>query len=92
MGKSTLLRRLRQIVAGSSHPEKADAAFKDQFNVLFLDWEDQQKLRQDLKVGHDHIHPETVLAVLHKAMVDKGWGNHFDNYRKLVEEIQSSDF
>jgi tetratricopeptide (TPR) repeat protein len=87
MGKSTLLRRLRQIVDGSSK-EKEDTAFKDQFNELFLDWEDQQKLRQDLKVGHDHIHPETVLAVLHKAMVDKGWGGYFDSYTKLVEEIQ----
>jgi hypothetical protein len=34
MGKGTLLHRLRQIVEGSSHPEKADAAFKDQFNEV----------------------------------------------------------
>jgi hypothetical protein len=37
MGKTTLIDRCRQIV-------KDEPAFRDQFQVLFLDWEAQQKL------------------------------------------------
>jgi len=82
MGKTTLVDRLCQIV-------KADAALQAQFQLLFLDWESQQKQTLDLQVGHDHIRPETLLQVLHKAIVEAGWGSHFENYRKLVQEIKA---
>jgi len=81
MGKTTLINRLCQIA-------KDDSAFQDQFQVLFLDWEPQQKNNLELQVGHGSIRPETVLQVLHKAMVEVGWGGYFENYRKLVQEIQ----
>ncbi|HEY9661357.1 MAG TPA: hypothetical protein V6C65_23120, partial [Allocoleopsis sp.] len=81
MGKTTLMRRLRQIV-------ETEKELKGSFNVLFLDWEEQQKRRLDLTVGHDYIQPETVLAVLHKALVDAGWGKGFESYRKLVDDLK----
>ncbi|MCA1990872.1 MAG: hypothetical protein LDL41_02330 [Coleofasciculus sp. S288] len=57
MGKTRLSRRLLKIV-------EEEATFEGKFHTLFLDWETQQKLNLELQVGHDHIHPETILAVL----------------------------
>lgn len=70
MGKTRLSRRLLKIAEGEE-----EATFKGKFHTLFLDWEEQQKLNLNLQVGHDHIHPETILAVLHADFsrdVEKG--------------------
>jgi tetratricopeptide (TPR) repeat protein len=85
MGKTTLMRRLRQIL-------ETEKGVKGAFNTLFLDWEEQQKQRLDLSVGHDHIRPETVLEVLHKALVDAGWERWFESYRRLVKDLQAIEF
>ncbi|MDX2214084.1 MAG: tetratricopeptide repeat protein [Oculatellaceae cyanobacterium bins.114] len=81
MGKTSLVKQLRRIV-------ETEKEFQNHFKVLFLDWEAKQKLTLDLKVGHDYIRPETILAELHKALDDEGWGSYFEPYRKLIKEIQ----
>ncbi|PZU97567.1 MAG: hypothetical protein DCF32_20345 [Leptolyngbya sp.] len=80
MGKTTLTLRLRTIA-------QSESPFKGQVNTLFLDWEKEQKLTVDLQVGHDHISPETVLRVLHKALAKTFGGNSFGDYDKTLKEL-----
>jgi tetratricopeptide (TPR) repeat protein len=84
MGKTTLTQRLQTIAT-------TDAAFKSQVNALFLDWEQVQKLTGDLQVGHDNIEPITVLQVLHKALVEAGWGKHFGDYDKALKALDQAE-
>jgi len=82
MGKTTLIQRLRQIV-------DQETAFRDQFQVLFLDWERQRdQPLSKLNVGHDYIEPETVLQGLYQGLVKAGWGAFFEGYRQREQEIQ----
>lgn len=82
MGKTSLVRRLRKLVA---------VEFKGQVNTLFLDWEDEQKLTLDLQVGHDFIEPETVLSVLRRTLVKAGWGNDLKDYEKTVQALRNTE-
>ena len=82
MGKTSLVRRLRKLVSED---------FKDQVNTLFLDWEDEQKLTLDLRVGHDFIEPETMLNVLHRTLVKAGWGNDLRDYEKTIQALRATE-
>ena len=83
MGETSLIRRLEKIAT-------QEKAFKGKVNPLPLDWEDEQKLTLDLQVGHDFIEPETVLRVMHRALVNAGWGSCFGDYDKAVQELQAA--
>jgi tetratricopeptide (TPR) repeat protein len=84
MGKTSLIDRLRWIVGH-------EKAFMGKFNLLFLDWEVRKNNNPDLRVGHDYIEPEAVLADIHKQMVDAGWGSYFNDYRSLVKQLKDID-
>ncbi|NER81186.1 MAG: hypothetical protein F6K42_16785, partial [Leptolyngbya sp. SIO1D8] len=84
MGKTSLMRRLEKIVT-------QEKEFKGKVNTLFLDWEDEQKLTLDLQVGHDFIEPETVLSVLHRALVKADWGGYFSEYEQALQELRSAE-
>jgi tetratricopeptide (TPR) repeat protein len=84
MGKTTLTQRLHTLA-------QKDAAFRGKVNILFLDWEQEQKLTVDLQVGHDNIAPDTVLRVLHKALVKAGWGKQFGEYETALKELAAAE-
>ena len=84
MGKTSLTRKLLQLAT-------QDKAFKGNLNTLHLDWENEQKLTPGLNVGHDFIEPETVLNVLHRALVKAGWGGGVGEYDKAVRELRSAE-
>ena len=84
MGKSSLIRRLLKLAS-------QEKDFKGKVHTLFLDWEDEQKLTLDLQVGHDFIEPETVLSVLHRALVKAGWGSCFGEYDQTVQGLRSAE-
>ncbi|NEQ95544.1 MAG: tetratricopeptide repeat protein [Cyanothece sp. SIO2G6] len=81
MGKTSLLKRLGQIVT-------QEKVFKGQVNVLQLDWENEQKTTRELQVGHDSIEPETVLNTLHRAVIKADWGSAIPDYEKAVQELR----
>lgn len=89
MGKSTLLRRLKDIAAGKIPQDKA---FANQIQILdILDWEEQQKFNLSLQVGHDEIELETVLAVLHGRLEKQGWGGYFKAYVDRVKLLKEAE-
>lgn len=83
MGKSTLIRRLHEI---SETPP-----FKGKFNTVFIDWENKRKHYRDLQVGHDNIQPEMVLKVVYDEFKDAGWGDCFNEYRKIVKTLKEAE-
>ena len=83
MGKSSLLRQLRKLVE--------DKPYEGRFNILWLDWEKQKNSSLELQVGHDNIKPETVLATLHEVLNNAGWGNYFDEYRRLTKKLKEAE-
>ena len=83
MGKSSLLRQLRKLVE--------EKPYEGKFNILWLDWEKQKNSSLELQVGHDNIKPETVLATLHEVLNNAGWGNYFDEYRRLTKKLKEAE-
>ncbi|MDY6784353.1 MAG: HEAT repeat domain-containing protein [Cyanobacteriota bacterium] len=73
IGKTSLLRKLREIV---------EEKFPNQFNTLFLDWEDRRNQNDALKVGHDRIEPTTVLEEIYKYFCEQGWQEYLSDYLK----------
>ncbi|TVP68868.1 MAG: tetratricopeptide repeat protein, partial [Leptolyngbya sp. LCM1.Bin17] len=84
MGKTRLMRRLEEIAT-------KEKAFKGNANTLFLDWEAEQKLTLELQVGHDCIEPETVLSVLHQALVKKDWGQCFAEFEQAKKALRTAE-
>jgi hypothetical protein len=84
MGRTTLTKRLYALAQN-------DAAFQGKVNTLFLDWEQEQKLTVGLQVGHDNITPETILKVLHKALVKAGWGKCFSEYETALKDLAAAE-
>jgi tetratricopeptide (TPR) repeat protein len=84
MGKSQLTRRLRDIVL-------YEPPFEGSFHVLMADWEEIRFHTPALRVARDQIQPEDVLAALHRAALDAGWGRHFGAYQKTLEQRKQAE-
>ena len=84
MGKTRLTQRLREIT-------ETWQPYQGEFNVLFIDWEVERDNHPDLQVGHDSIHPEAVLNVIHDAFDQRGWGRHFQRYRETAETLKKAE-
>ncbi|HKP54454.1 MAG TPA: tetratricopeptide repeat protein [Chloroflexia bacterium] len=84
MGKTRLTQRLREIT-------EEWQPYQGEFNTLFIDWEVERDNHTDLQVGHDSIHPETVLRVIHDAFAQRGWGKHFQEYHNVIETLNGAE-
>ena len=83
MGKTTLVKRFCDI-AQNEEP------FAGQFQLLWIDWEDERKKFPSLQVGRNQINEETVFTILHAAAIRERWGRQFAAYRSALREQQES--
>jgi len=79
MGKTTLAKRFRDIA-------QMEQPFEGEFQVLWVDWEDERGRCAALQVGREHISPETVFDVIHANAVMHNWGRHFGAYQDAVKK------
>ncbi len=79
MGKTTLAKRFRDIA-------QIEQPFEGEFQMLWVDWEDEQKRYASLQVGREHISPETVFDVLHAVAIRQKWGGQFGAYQEAVKK------
>lgn len=79
MGKTTLAKRFRDI-AKDDHP------FEGEFQILWVDWEDERKKYAALQVGREHIRPETVFDILHAKTVNMHWTRYFREYQDAIKK------
>lgn len=84
MGKTSLLHRLRDIV-------KQDQPFERDFELLYLDWEQKYDMVPDLRVGHDNLRAETILAVLHDHIIKEFRGAQFKQYDRILLQINEAE-
>ena len=85
IGKTTLARRFRDIACEEpSFSEK-------EFQILWVDWEDERKRFPALQVGRDLISPETVFDVIFTVAQRNGWEKHFKAYRKALDERKKAE-
>lgn len=84
IGKSTLAKRFRDI----AHDE---VPFEKEFNIVWIDWEDEHKRFQGLRVGREYISPETVFDVMYTAMVRSNWEKHFKAYEHVRKQRQEAE-
>ena len=82
-GKTTLAKRFRDIVL-NEQPYAGD------FQLLWIDWEDERKKFPSLQVGRQQISPESVLKVIHAAAIRNKWGRQFAAYRKALKKRQDA--
>ncbi|MGH2537692.1 MAG: tetratricopeptide repeat protein, partial [Candidatus Promineifilaceae bacterium] len=78
-GKTTLAKRFRDIAL-------FEAPFANQFEIMWVDWEDERKKFPGLQVGRQAITAETVFKVLHAAAIRQRWGRQFAAYRKAMKQ------
>ncbi len=77
IGKSTLLKKLKDIVENSQ-----GQPFKDYFDILELDWENQE--RQDL------INPVMVLKIIYEALIkNEERKQYFHGYTEVIKIWES---
>ncbi|MCO5199920.1 MAG: FUSC family protein, partial [Anaerolineae bacterium] len=79
MGKTTLSKRLRDIV-------RWEAPFEGEFELLWIDWEEERRLNPHLQGGRENITPETVFDTIHTAAIRQKWGRHFKAYQRIVDQ------
>lgn len=84
MGKTTLAKRFRDI-ATNEEPYTGD------FQLLWIDWEEQAKLSAALQGGRENVSPEAVFDLIHAATVRKRWGRYFDAYQKVRKARAEAD-
>jgi tetratricopeptide (TPR) repeat protein len=82
-GKTTLAGRFRDIV-------QSELPYAGEFQVLWIDWEDERKKFPGLQVGRQQISPETVFRGIHAAGIRKKWGRQFVAYRKAVNKREEA--
>ena len=84
IGKTTLAKRFRDIAL-------EDSDYKDKFQLLWLDWEDERKKFPDLQVGREQIQAEDVFEVIRAAAVRKKWGaNSFPIPRQSSKRLRQN--
>ncbi|MEO0434374.1 MAG: tetratricopeptide repeat protein [Cyanobacteria bacterium J06656_5] len=79
MGKTTLTRRLKELVGKE---------FQGQYQTALIDWDRQRDLNAALKRAHDTIEPQTVLDVLHKELKQSLKDYSGETYSEARQEIQ----
>jgi len=79
IGKTTLAKRFRDIA-------RDEPPFESAFQILWIDWEDERRRTARLRVGREHISPETVFDIIHERAVAQNWGGDFGAYQKAVKE------
>ncbi|HQW35087.1 MAG TPA: tetratricopeptide repeat protein [Thermoflexales bacterium] len=82
MGKTTLVKRLQDIVTNES-------PFENGFRSVWIDWEVERQNRQKLQVGHDSIQPEAIFQAIYDALKQAGHEQHFKEYLKVIADIVS---
>ncbi|MFW6183365.1 MAG: hypothetical protein ACOC8X_06175, partial [Chloroflexota bacterium] len=83
MGKTTLVKRYCDI---AQHEEP----FADQFQVLWVDWEDERKKFPSLQVGENRISEEAIFKIIHAAAIREKWGRQFAAYRRAQKQQEES--
>ncbi|MCS6910237.1 MAG: tetratricopeptide repeat protein [Anaerolineales bacterium] len=78
MGKTTLAKRFCDIA-------RDEAPFEGEFQILWMDWEDERRRSTALGVGHDHVRPETVFDAICDVATRAGWGGDFGAYQRAVK-------
>jgi len=84
IGKSTLAKRFRDIA-------RDEVPFEKEFNILWLDWEDEHKRFQGLRVGREYISPETVFDVMYTSIVRNNWEKYFRAYEHARKQRQEAE-
>ena len=84
MGKTTLARRLYDIA-------QTEQPFESEFEVLWVDWEDERRRSPRLQVGREYVRPEDVFDILCQRAIQKGWQREFEAYQKAVKMRAEAD-
>ncbi len=84
MGKTTLAKRFRDIAT-------MEPPYEGNFQVLWIDWEEEARRSAALQVGRENVSPETVFQIMHAAAVREEWGRHFQAYQKAVKARSEVD-
>jgi hypothetical protein len=84
MGKTTLAKRFRDIA-------QIEQPFEGEFQMLWVDWEEERKRYASLKVGREHISPEAVFDVLHATAIRQKWGGQFGAYQDAVKKRSEAE-
>lgn len=84
MGKTTLARRFCDIA-------RDELAFEREFQIQWIDWEDERRRTARLQVGREHVSPETVFDVIHANAVKQNWGRHFGAYQEAVKKRSEAE-
>ena len=84
IGKTTLARRFRDIASD-------EVDFRGKFDLLWVDWEDEQKKFAALQVGREHISPESVFDVIFTVAQRNGWGKYFSAYKNAIQQRKVAD-
>jgi hypothetical protein len=71
IGKTTLASRFRDIVQGE---------FREQFQLLWVDWEDERRMAPRLQVGREHIGADELFESLYAIARRAGWEKPFARY------------
>jgi hypothetical protein len=82
IGKTTLARRFRDIAQGE---------YRDQFQILWVDWEHEWSLSPRLKVGRDLIGANELFDSLHVIALRQGWKGPFGHYQKAVDDSTKAE-
>ncbi|MCJ7531336.1 MAG: tetratricopeptide repeat protein, partial [Anaerolineales bacterium] len=84
MGKTTLARRFRDIA-------ETEQPLEGEFQILWVDWEDESQLSSALQVGRENITPETVFDVIHTVSIRQDWGRYFTAYQDMLKKREKAE-
>jgi tetratricopeptide (TPR) repeat protein len=86
IGKSTLALRFRDI-ALEERPSKGRS------QVLWLDWEKEEKERPSLSVGREHIGAEALFDTIHQVAVFnfQVWGGYLERYNDAIRKRHEAE-
>ncbi|EFO80091.1 peptidase S1 and S6 chymotrypsin/Hap [Oscillochloris trichoides DG-6] len=76
IGKTTLSRRFRDIIG---------TEYRDQFQILWVDWEDEQRRTARLQVGREHIGANELFDSLYAIAVRQSWKTQFAQYQSVLK-------
>ena len=79
IGKTSLAKQLRDIA-------QTEVPFESEFQILWIDWEEERSRYSSLKADRDLISPEAVFDVLHAVAIRNNLGPHFSEYQMAVKQ------
>ncbi|NJN55514.1 MAG: ATP-binding protein [Anaerolineae bacterium] len=83
-GKTSLARRFTEIAL-------TESPFAEQFQCLWVDWNDESKKSASLQVGRNNIQPDAVFRAIYLTAIRHKWGRQFVTYRKAIEQSGETD-